>query len=693
MSFAPGRFFCHASLALATLGAGLACNKDGNSGNGSQAGLNLYRGVYATSTGPIDQFDVRGLLRVSRYDADVNLSLVADRNIDLYGTRDSGGTQNIRVLNRSLNRFAGFSNGRDGEIFVTGLNRGLGIVSVDSRDLLIVANSNGAMSNVLVIGKHARGSSGSPVAALGSTASFTTGEPRGIAYDEPRDRLYVAISDGTIAIYDNFLAAGLPGNLAPTARPGVNVAGGGAVILSGLTLLQGTDVLVLSNLGATSGTVNLDGSILLLAGASQLGAGNATAQLVGLPGTPLADPVALSAVNGSDVIGTDSATGEIFGITGLLGQGVFARYTLGRNSTAQGVATAADDREVANNFPQLNDLLYLDQDDNTRTNNTGVAGVFDSDAIPGIGGTVSVNAIRKGADNVLYASFTNGTVGGVVTLSAPLTGTGVANASPRPLASLTPDLRLDGVLSGAATQLVNPVDMALDRRNGLLYVAEAGATRAIRVFGAVSGGNSAPLFSITNLGFASFIPSGIAHEPVTDRLVVAGNVAGSGRILVYDEVSKSLGAGGPTQAFTPGGLGSDVQAATRVAVSFDPILEDINTDRLFIVFGDNGTGANNDGQIFGIEVFSEPTRDINGNLVSALISPYFTLNDCGDINDLQLFGNELRFVNSNEVRSIAFPRASNLNPRVVASITNNSGVATISLTNGGATTIKSIASR
>jgi hypothetical protein len=235
--------------------------------------------------------------------------------------------------------------------------------------------------------------------------------------------------------------------------------------------------------------------------------------------------------------------------------------------------------------------------------------------------------------------------------------------------------------------------MALDRRNGLLYVAEAGATRAIRVFGAVSGGNSAPLFSITNLGFASFIPSGIAHEPVTDRLVVAGNVAGSGRILVYDEVSKSLGAGGPTQAFTPGGLGSDVQAATRVAVSFDPILEDINTDRLFIVFGDNGTGANNDGQIFGIEVFSEPTRDINGNLVSALISPYFTLNDCGDINDLQLFGNELRFVNSNEVRSIAFPRASNLNPRVVASITNNSGVATISLTNGGATTIKSIASR
>jgi len=123
-------------------------------------------------------------------------------------------------------------------------------------------------------------------------------------------------------------------------------------------------------------------------------------------------------------------------------------------------------------------------------------------------------------------------------------------------------------ISGPATQLISPVDVALDRVKDLLYVADSSSNN-ILVFanGSTANGNVTPLhsFSVGVPGAALFADS------ANDRLFVADTVTNA--VHVFDAASTLNGAvtanrtvtGGTTQLNQPRGL--QIDNAGRLIVS------------------------------------------------------------------------------------------------------------------------------
>lgn len=124
-------------------------------------------------------------------------------------------------------------------------------------------------------------------------------------------------------------------------------------------------------------------------------------------------------------------------------------------------------------------------------------------------------------------------------------------------------------IGGPATQLISPVDVALDRVKDLLYVADSSTTN-IQVFanGSTANGNATPLHTLA-IGFPA---AALFIDSANNRLFVADNTIANA-VHVFDAASTLNGAvtanrtvtGGTTQLNQPKGL--QVDNAGRLIVS------------------------------------------------------------------------------------------------------------------------------
>ncbi len=122
------------------------------------------------------------------------------------------------------------------------------------------------------------------------------------------------------------------------------------------------------------------------------------------------------------------------------------------------------------------------------------------------------------------------------------------------------------IISGAATQLISPVDVALDSGRNLLYVADGSNILAFSSPSTISG-NSPPVRTIS----VGFTVAAVFLDPANDRLFVADSAGNT--VRVYDGTSLLNGAvaanriisGAATQLNKPSGL--QVDAAGRLIVS------------------------------------------------------------------------------------------------------------------------------
>lgn len=145
----------------------------------------------------------------------------------------------------------------------------------------------------------------------------TTSRPWDAAYDEANDRLYVAFTDGSIGVYDGWLANALGGAPSGTPTRTINISGldnAHGIVLSG-------DTLIVSDVGpATMGGdpgFDTDGEIYLLNGASTAsGAVTADAVIAG-SNTILGNPVDIDLRNG-DLRVAEKANDEILVFTDIL---------------------------------------------------------------------------------------------------------------------------------------------------------------------------------------------------------------------------------------------------------------------------------------------------------------------------------------------------------------------------------------
>jgi hypothetical protein len=115
------------------------------------------------------------------------------------------------------------------------------------------------------------------------------------------------------------------------------------------------------------------------------------------------------------------------------------------------------------------------------------------------------------------------------------------------------------VLSGPATQLAHPVDIAVDATNGI--IAASNDNNTIVLFPCTASGDTPPLANIGGGGTGLIGISGVALEPVARELYVASQ--GTGNVTVYPETAN--GAAAPSRTLTV----TDPAAAPLFGLSLD----------------------------------------------------------------------------------------------------------------------------
>lgn len=154
----------------------------------------------------------------------------------------------------------------------TGGFKGLDIV--DSRGVIIVANFGGG--NVQVFGKY--GDLTTPI-----STTTTAGNPWDVDYDVANDRLYVALTNGSVAVYDNYFA-----NSPATATRTITF---GATNAHGIVHDAANNVLLVSDVGATTGGTNTDGRLFVVPNASTASGAVTPSVTISGAATNLGDPV------------------------------------------------------------------------------------------------------------------------------------------------------------------------------------------------------------------------------------------------------------------------------------------------------------------------------------------------------------------------------------------------------------------
>lgn len=490
-----------------------------------------------------------------------------------------------------------------------------GIDYVPGRGLVLVANN--ANSNVLGFGVEARGSTATPGNELFTTAALGAA-PWDLDYDETNDRLFVAVTNGTVAVFDNFLGMGLPNGRSPdrVATPFLN--GTPAQNLHGIHYDRGSDTLVLTDVGNANlgqgADFASDGKLFMLPSASTAVGNVDASNVVEGPSTFLGNPVDVT-VEGNRVFVAEKANGAGSGTGGLILQfqdlpmlsGNVSPISMSFFPRAESIAVKTSNNETPRDVTDINGSL----------DGTPMAIIVVSNPA---GTTDAMMALSP--TDLTALGFNPFTVPGGISLenvtldnngSAFVTGDNDAGSPAQGTGSVTKitmpfrmdgnnnDLRLtspstttdsyDSLITGGNTVLQSPKGLDISDDKGLFFIAENGTTSpGITVFGVKSSDNVAPFFRATDLGLVGRRPWDLDYDPRNDRMFVACT---DGTCVVFDNFVATQGAAGPSRTILPAFNGAGL------GVNLHGVIYD--EDRDMLLLSDVGSaGSNSDGQIFVI---------------------------------------------------------------------------------------------
>lgn len=190
---------------------------------------------------------------------------------------------------------------------ITGAGAGLAgpkdLAIVNDLGILIVADF--AEADIKVFDLHAEGNT-PPLFVTSNLGETASGEPReawGLSFDDDRNRLFVAATDGTVLVYDHYLVNRGENGPDRVVIPTMERAKASAN-LHGISYLADQDALILSDVGeattADEPGFNTDGKLFVLEAASTAeGDTEASLELSG-PDSLLGNPVGI-AFDGNDL--------------------------------------------------------------------------------------------------------------------------------------------------------------------------------------------------------------------------------------------------------------------------------------------------------------------------------------------------------------------------------------------------------
>lgn len=512
----------------------------------------------AGNQGNLDFFDAMSAL-TSTFTAGQNQGIALDALGTAYHSSDAPADR-VRILSRIPNRTGAFDANFDREINL-GFNAIKGSTVAQRRGLLIMADFGA--SSLPVIGTQGTQFVANPMIGV---------PPWDVAYDDANDRLYVALTNGSVGVFDNFVGNGFT----PMAdRTFTSTTAGANTNFHGIVFDTATGNLVVSDVGdPANGT---DGSIFVFdSPATATGATAPTVTIAG-PATQLGNPVDID-LAGTDLRVVDKSTDMILTFTSI--------FNSQGGNLAPTIAVAEDDPESITS--QANTALRPDNSDidggvtvqnilvSRNPNNslvridpglTAVANTFAT--IP------TFESVKVDGQGDAYVTFDTGLFG------VGRGGTNVRDALPL-------NANRDAAISNTGTALKG-LDVVDER--GLVLVADVGGQQVL-VFGKY--GQGAAVFTTNTAAAGS--PWDLDYDQTNDRLYVAFT---NGTVGVYDGYfAGNPNTATPTRTITPNG-----------SVNLHGIVHDAANDVLLLSDVGN-VGDATDGQLFVVNGASTATGNV-----------------------------------------------------------------------------------
>ena len=607
-----------------------------DNGFNSDSNLNVYVSNNGMdNVGQVDRFDEDFDLQSTFFSGN-NEGVELDGLGNLYHAGDVDmNNGSVRIIRQIRNRDDGtYTETVDREIQgdKTGLVAPKGIDIAYDAGYLIIADFGAG--NLKVFGTAADGN----VAPVATTRLDV--KPWDVSYDEDGDRLFVALTDGTIGVFEGYLGSSFGRNgpdriITPVDDSGSKIS----TNIHGIFYVADKDSLVVTDVGDAA--VNDDGSIYVFNDLDKEGDGSSNVQpdrVIRGPATMLGNPVDVI-VDGSEARVAEKARDMLLVFDNIFDgdSGDVAPDLAVDETKPESLVSEADDFRLTN--PDVTDVddadIMIDAvfaTSNTPDPSNGSVNNGDGNDFVLELGTDLASRIRAAFDtrdatanpeNITfslsgdaYLTFDNGATpsqGGILVVNRL--------ADSRDGGSFDPSR--DRTLTGDQTGLVAPKGLDVASAQGVLIVADFGAQN-IKTFSTEAGGNVAPLYVTSDLGSATRSVWDLDYDPMNDRLFVA---ATDGAVLVYDDYVSSMGAGGPDRVITP------TNGQNKVSVNLHGVVHVSSADGYSgdaLILSDVGdAGSNSDGQLFIIENASTA----NGNvMVRAQIGgPRSTLGNPVDI--------------------------------------------------------------
>ena len=469
----------------------------------------------------------------------------------------------------------------------TGLVNPKGIAFAEQAGLIMVADFNG--QKISVFGGQAAGDV-APIAEI-----MTSAKPWDLAYDEESDRLYVALTDGTLAVYDDVASSDFAPSVMRSVVPSDADGNQLSINLHGIVYEPMSNRIVLSDVGDAA--VADDGQIFVLDNVSTADGATVPTRVIGGATTQLGNPVDII-LTGSDLRVAEKSNDAIL---------VFSNIFNGESGdVAPTLSTPSVKPESLDEFTELETMVDASDDGITTTPIRGLSVSSNPSTDSDTTGQVAQYSAVLSSElstfdsgmSIESAAYT-ASGDGVITFDNPDTSTGgliVVNRLKTMRDGMMYSDSYDHMIVGSETGLIAPKGLDISSDNGMVFVADVNETTpAVRVFSPCASGNVAPLLTLEAANGAR--PWDVDYDPSTDSAYLALT---NGTVAVFEEVVRKMESGqtvitGEDRLIVPASGGTAFAAPTNIhGIDYDS-----QSDSL--VISDVGSAADaTDGKLYVI---------------------------------------------------------------------------------------------
>ncbi|WP_426370362.1 hypothetical protein [Pseudocolwellia sp. HL-MZ7] len=470
----------------------------------------------------------------------------------------------LRTVCHIQNRADGASYDSNIDRELTGSSTGLvnpkGIDHSEKMGLVFVADFN-AMQ-VSIYGDQAAGDV-MPVAT-----TITDATPWDLVYDDDNDRLYVALTDGTVAVYDDFVESDFAATPARVITPSDEAGMKVSVNIHGIVLDKSTNTLVLSDVGDAEDIT--DGSIFVINNADSADGNITVARTIAGPTTMLGNPVDIT-LTGTDLRVAEKSNDAILVFSDI--------YNGESGDIAPDLITSTEKPESLVEVPESYQLVDVSDITDGSADILSVA-VSSNPATPGatsnmvasFDASLTSNSGSYDTQRTQESSTFDAAGNSYTTFDGDASGILISTKVATNRSDGTYNPSYDRVISGSNTGLVEPKGLDVASQAGMILVAENNETTpGILIYSSCASGNVSPVLTLSTSNLAR--PWDVDYDAQTDKAFVALT---DGTIAVFDEVLANINAGvtditAESRLIVPATAGAPLEAPTNIhGIDYDP---------------------------------------------------------------------------------------------------------------------------